>query len=30
MALFKAKIDRKMLRKRENNNYRFVSSLPDE
>ena len=29
MASFKAKIDWKRLRKRENKNYRFVPSLPD-
>ena len=29
MALFQAKIGWKRLRKRENKNYRFVSSLPD-
>ena len=30
MASFKAKIGQKMLRKRENKNYRFVSFLPNE
>ena len=29
MALFQAKIGWKRLRKRENKNYRFVSSLPE-
>ena len=29
LALFQAKIGLKRLRKRENKNYRFVSSLPD-
>ena len=29
MASFQAKIGLKRLRKRENKNYRFVSSLPD-
>ena len=29
MATFQAKIGRKMLKKRENKNYRFVSFLPD-
>ena len=29
MAAFQAKIGWKMLRKRENKNYRFVSFLPD-
>ena len=29
MASFQAKIGGKRLRKRENKNYRFVSSLPD-
>ena len=29
MALFQAKIEWKRLRKRENKNYRFVSSFPD-
>ena len=29
MALFQAKIGWKMLRKRENKNYRYVSFLPD-
>ena len=29
MALFQSKIGRKIMRQRENKNYRFVSSLPD-
>ena len=29
MAAFQAKTDWKMLKKRENKNYRFVSSLSD-
>ena len=28
IALFQSKIGRKIMRKRENKNYRFVSSLP--